>query len=79
MLKFFFESDSKQPKHSLCTPKGPYLNSQPRKIDFGAAVTLVLALELSMESLPKITLGHGWHDFLSKIKISTILIPIRSG
>ena len=40
-LVFFFESDSEQPKHTLCTPKGPYVNSQPRKIDSGAAVTLV--------------------------------------
>ena len=32
-ISHFFESDSKQPKEILCTPKCPNLNSLPSKID----------------------------------------------
>ena len=38
----FFKPDSKQPKDILCTPKGPYLNSQPLEIDFLAGSTLLM-------------------------------------
>ena len=36
------ESDSKEHKGILCTPKGLYLKAQPRESDFEAAVTIVL-------------------------------------